>query len=56
MIEIVWTKKDFKEEVDRTYLEMKEYGWTMKQCKEAVKRTMRDEGIILEKKSKKSSK
>jgi len=53
MVATIWTKKEFKEEVNRTYLEMKEYGWTKKQCEEAVKRTMRDEGITLEKKSKK---
>ena len=50
----IWTKREFQYEINRTYDDLKQYGWTKKQCKQEVEKTMRDNGIVLEKKLKKN--
>lgn len=43
----VWTKEEFKAEVERHYKEMKLYGFSKSDCKRDIENVIKQNGIVV---------
>ena len=50
MANVIWTKEEYNDEVNKLYKEMKQYSYTKTDCVREVKKVMKENNITIKNK------